>query len=732
MILRRLGRALIIALVTSLVAESIDYATNVEITQGLDRLFQLRGPRLPPSEVVVVAMDESSETALQVGRDLTSWRKFHAQLVSELQSKGAALVIFDLQFIASQPDYDPAFADAIKKAGNVLITQCYQKQGKNAWEFSGRDECADINQNPIAEKPNAQQTELSRNNLPTPILAAAALDHAPFYVPNDAEDSIIRETWTFSRASLTLPPLAWIYYLDRTGALKNRVSPSQPFSEWSQIQRQQCHANKANAFGLSNNPPPFDRFLYQVICGSDSRVIDYYGPPNTLRYESYSDVYAGKVADLQGKVVFVGKANRQYLAGKTDFFYTPFTNTETGKMPGVEIMATLFANLLENRVIAMPLPPALALPLFGLGLGLCLTCTNGRSGLILSLLVTVGYVVMAVWLFNSSAIWLPIACPVLIQLPLAGLLASRWQRMDAETRERHLALAFAQRVPEWQELLKATIGNVHYDHAFDKEVKKLSASRDVFGLCLSTDIKDYTVIARRHSAHQLMELLQHYYQLLASPVRSGKGIIANVIGDSMMALWIDAPAEQLRNAACIAALEIQLAVARFNASSTIEPLYTRIGIHEGDMTLGKLVLDNPGNLNPIGDAANTASRIEGVNKYLGTQILASAVIAPSLAGIVYRPVGKFYLVGRDEAIELVEVMALSTDNNPARAVFLQEFAAGLNAFQQGTWPKAEDTFRNILNYYSHDGPSQFYLGLAIQYQTTPPTGWDGIVRFESK
>jgi adenylate cyclase len=304
--------------------------------------------------------------------------------------------------------------------------------------------------------------------------------------------------------------------------------------------------------------------------------------------------------------------------------------------------------------------------------------------------------------------------------------------MDAETRERNLALAFAQRVPEWQDLLKATIGNVHYDHAFDKEVRKLSASRDVFGLCLSTDIKDYTVIARRHSAHQLMELLQHYYQLLASPVRSGKGIIANVIGDSMMALWIDAPAEQLRNAACIAALEIQLAVARFNASSTIEPLYTRIGIHEGDMTLGKLVLDNPGNLNPIGDAANTASRIEGVNKYLGTQILASAVIAPSLASILYRPVGKFYLVGRDEAIELVEVMALSTNNNPARALFLQEFAAGLNAFQQGAWQKAEDTFRNILNYYSHDGPSQFYLALAIQYQTNPPTGWEGIVRFEGK
>ncbi len=736
--LKRVKRAIIIALATFLVASGIVFFTHLEIIIGLDELFKIRGTRPHPSEVVVVAIDEASESELGVGSDLRLWRKFHANLVKQLQYQGAALVVFDLQFIASQPDHDPEFAAAMRQAGNVLIADCYQRQGQRPEEFSGYEECSDNNKKPIRHGQQESNSVVSplpvdRINSPTEVLASAALDHAPFYLPNDAKNSVIRQTWTLSKNSPTLPVLAWLYYLERNGSLKHLITPTYPLSTWSQTQREQCLFKPEHLVSLARGDSKLGRFLFNILCaakpGDDSRYIDYYGPPRTLRFESYIDVYNGKVSDLRGKVVFVGKAARQYIGGKTDTFFTPFN--DAGKMAGVEIMATLFANLLEGRTIVMPFPPIIILPLFGLVIGLCLTLLGGRSGIVASLLFTAAYAIVIYWCFKHYGMWLPIIAPT-IQLLLAWLIASLWGRLDAQIRERHMALAFAQRVPEWKALLRETIGNVNYDKAFDREITKLSASRDVTGLCLSTDIKDYTAIARRHSAHQLMELLQQYYQLLASPVRTRKGIIANVIGDSMMALWIDSPSEQLRYSTCIAALEIQVAVTRFNETSTIEPLYTRIGIHEGDMTLGKLVLDNPGNLNPIGDTANTASRIEGVNKYLGTQILASATIAGSLSNILFRPVGKFYLVGRDEAIELIEIIGMLSELNPAKRVFLREFAIGLNAFGEGFWQEAIDTFSNILKYYSHDGPSQFYLDLATAYIVNPPLHWDGAVRFEGK
>jgi class 3 adenylate cyclase len=65
-------------------------------------------------------------------------------------------------------------------------------------------------------------------------------------------------------------------------------------------------------------------------------------------------------------------------------------------------------------------------------------------------------------------------------------------------------------------------------------------------------------------------------------------IIADVTGDAMMAIWISLPVAKQRLEACLAALEMEPAVERFNETSNIGRLPTRIGLHEGDMKLGRL------------------------------------------------------------------------------------------------------------------------------------------------
>ena len=719
-------RVLIIALISLLLGASIDSLANLETKLGLEFLFRVRGTQKPPADAVIVAMDEASETRLNVGNDLTRWRAYHAQLIRQLQRQGALLIVFDLQFIKSDPVHDPALAKAMRAAGNVLLTECVQKFRSGTQDFFGREECSESNKQPAVLRegepgaPLSEQLVAMRKISPTAVLLESVLDHTPFFLSNDTEDALVLENWTFfdSLAELPgLPVLVWFHYLQRTGALAD-INPDRPFSVWLTEQRRSCPiALEASAHSKQ---------IADLICRGDSRYLNYYGPPQTLRMESYGDVYDGKVTDLRGKVVFVGKANRQYSPGKTDFFPTPYSDSHTGKMAGVEIMATQFANLIEDRFIEIPVPFWKIYGLFGLLLALLLTRLSGWVGILASLSIGGAYAGLAVWAFGQRHWWLPVAVPLLIQLPLSWLLAQACSRY-ALLCERRRLLAFVQQVfPQWLAFTPASPGQ------WDETQLPASAERDVNGLCLATDIEGYTTIAARHSPREMWALLNDYYRVLGRPVTSRDGVIADVTGDAMMAVWFDLPQAGRRRAACLAALEIETEVAAFNRSNTLAPLATRIGLHEGELTLGRLDAGKSSHYRAIGDTVNTASRIQGVNKFLGTRILASQAIAEGLTDIVFRPVGRFRLVGRDDPCELVEIVGVADNMGAGQVVAFRQFAEGLEAFRQARWTEAARLFQDVLAIVPDDGPSRFYLALALRHSQNAELVWEGFVSLEAK
>lgn len=731
----QLLRTIAIALMTLLLSSG--FYDTWEMTVGLDTLFRVRGVRPPPAEVVVVAMDESSESRLNVGKDLTRWRVFHSRLIQELKRQDAALIVFDLQFILSHPDHDPEFAAAMQAAGNVLMTDCVQKLRSGDKDFYGRDECSESNKPLFIEKKAKQDEPLSEQLIgqraisPTPLLAESALDHAPFYLTNDAKNPIIREVWTFFDSLAekpALPVVVWFYYLQHTGALDGKIRPGISLSTWLTEQRRQCLSAADKPPKILSKQSNLETRINDVICRSDSRFLDFYGPPQTLRMESYSDVIDGKVTDLKGKVVFVGKSNRLYSPGKTDFFQTPFSDTKSGEMAGVEIMATQFANLLEGRFVESLVAPALVLLSFGLVIGLQLTSMPGFYGLFASLLITGAYISLAAGIFKQTGLWLPVAVPLLIQLPIAWLLSLLWSRRDL-LHERKRIIDFVRQVfPQWVTFVPALPGQWYPE----KGSTPLTTERDVSGLCLATDIKGYTTIASKHTPHEMWDLIKEYYSVLGYPVSSHQGIIANIQGDALMAIWIDLPADILRHAACLAALDMEQAVERFNMNSTVGPLPTRIGLHDGDMVLG---CGEAGGLrfhNPFGDTVNTASRIEGVNTFLDTQILASSTVVAGLTDIFYRPVGAFCVKGRAEPLDLVEIIGKDSDVSDARKIFYKQFAEGLAIFQQGKWEAATASFQNLLHKEADDGPTQYYLNRSLSYLKNPPLRWEGVIHLDEK
>ena len=113
-----------------------------------------------------------------------------------------------------------------------------------------------------------------------------------------------------------------------------------------------------------------------------SRYLNYYGPARTIRTIPYESVVANRATlDVAGKTVFVGYSDRQ--TRQSDFFHSVFSERTGSNLSGVEIGATAFANMLEQRSLVPlgRLPHLLTVLLWGFGLGVLLSLQRtSRAG----------------------------------------------------------------------------------------------------------------------------------------------------------------------------------------------------------------------------------------------------------------------------------------------------------------------------------------------------------------
>jgi adenylate cyclase len=254
------------------------------------------------------------------------------------------------------------------------------------------------------------------------------------------------------------------------------------------------------------------------------------------------------------------------------------------------------------------------------------------------------------------------------------------------------------------------------------------------GTCLATDGEQYTRLAETLTPDELGTLMNDYYEVLFAEVEASGGVVTDVVGDSMMAIWAAAtPNSAMRSRACHGALAIAAAVARFNQGVGRPPLPTRIGLHSGPIRLGNIGGAKHVQFRAVGDIVNTASRIEGLNKLLGTRILVSADTLADVTGLVTRELGTFLLAGKSTPLVIHELLGVAgfvavtvLDRN-------QRFQAALATFRAGDWGNAGKLFGTLLGERPDEGPVQFYVALCARYlEQGPDTFEDGVVRIATK
>jgi adenylate cyclase len=204
------------------------------------------------------------------------------------------------------------------------------------------------------------------------------------------------------------------------------------------------------------------------------------------------------------------------------------------------------------------------------------------------------------------------------------------------------------------------------------------------------------------------------------------------IGDAIMAFW-GAPAPTADHAAraCETALRSQRKLAELRASSDVPGLANiraRIGIATGDVLVGNVGSHDRFNYTVMGDTVNLASRLEGLNKMYGTEILiGEAAYQAARERIIARPVGVVQVKGKRQRVEVWEPLCLASDDDAVARELARLFVQGLAAYIGRDFRGAAEQYKAALRLRAEDKPAAVLLEWCREFLSAPPPeDWNGV------
>jgi class 3 adenylate cyclase/HAMP domain-containing protein len=253
---------------------------------------------------------------------------------------------------------------------------------------------------------------------------------------------------------------------------------------------------------------------------------------------------------------------------------------------------------------------------------------------------------------------------------------------------------------------------------------------------LFSDLANFTALTERLDPEQLIQLLNQYLGSAADTVSHTRGIVDKFIGDAVVAFWGPPLTDANAALACESALrivrdtdELFETVPQFKDLS----LRVRVGITTGEVIVGNIGSPSKFNYTVMGDTVNLASRLEGVNKVYGTQILVDArTSTEAAAAVVTRKIDTVRVVGRSEPVELFEVLAMRPDAEQWRDR-CEAYANALARYRNGDWSAAQSAFADILDDDPTDNPAKTLADRCAAFVEQPPDAdWDGVFDLDSK
>lgn len=745
-------KATLVGAATSLIGVGLvltPLGAKFEQRTGLTWMFKIRGAVEPPSDVAIVAMDGRTGERLNLPKLPRDWpRSIHGTVVDRLTELGASVIVFDVDFRRSRTESeDKAFADAMRRANRVVLLESLE--GLKQPLEGGGDVTKSIQVTTPDDTTAAGGEEQGRAEgwlwveriiPPTEVLAQAAYGMGPFPVPKTQES--VYQYWAFKPSAgdaPTIPAVAlqvhamtayedWHRMLEQAGVrgaaelpiTSGDIQGGQQLKEVMVELRRSLRSDPAARNRLAqvieqsdirNDEGRLIRALHELYSESDSRYLNFYGPPGTVETIPYH-VLAGQSwqsLDMEDKLVFVGFSDL-YNPGQTDWFYSVFTSDEGIDLSGVEIAATALGNLLNRDALTATdtTTTALIVLLLGAVLGAGIYLFPAIIAVPVALGTAALYGAGAQYAFSSMNLWLPLATPLLVQLPMAVFVGLLSHYLLERSKKQKFTEIVAYYLPE-QAVADLGRGNFNPD----------SLDKVVYATCLASDMSGFTTIAETMPPDRTAQLMNDYFDALAAPLKKHNVSVTEFRADAIMCAWTaPRPEENVRRAAMLAALEMCQAILQFGGRSRT-PLTPRVGLETDFVHIGHAGGGGHFVYSIVGDGANTASRIEGLNKHLKTRVLATDAVTGGIEGFLLRPLGDFQLQGKNETVGVIELIAREPEATDEQHRLCDRFAEALDAFRGGYWREAAGLFQAVAQQFCDDGPSLFYLDYCRQCMHQP-------------
>ena len=259
-----------------------------------------------------------------------------------------------------------------------------------------------------------------------------------------------------------------------------------------------------------------------------------------------------------------------------------------------------------------------------------------------------------------------------------------------------------------------------------------------------SDIAGFSGIGEQLTADTVVRLLNRYFTAATEVIRRNHGIVDKFIGDAVMAFWASPFSEGETHArdACLACLEMRSAFAAIaNDISNITGLrrnipkfHVRVALATGEALIGTVGSDTTKSFTVIGDTVNIASRLEGVNKIYGTDLIINEdCFHLAEQDVEAREIDLLTVYGKTEPVRIYELLGKIGELDSSTSQLRDTFATALQKYREQKWIEAEKGFQNCLAIRKNDGPSlEFLTRIATFARTPPPKDWNGVWQTASK
>ncbi len=617
--------------------DSSTFLTSLDL-RWLDTKFQLRGSLVPGDEVVIVGLDDRTMDSLGSAR--TFERKHVAALIDQISAAGPRVIGFDILYEdedASDPRNDTLFAEAIERAGNVVMAVRLDLESTTG-ESGERQELDPDFQELVVQKqvfPAVRQRGTNTGasliqgydlsmNLPIHNQAAATFGFVNFHP--DAQGFLRYQPQFIEWGGRLYPSLDLQLLKLYLGAPSVTIA---------------MQDNRVEQVQVGDYVIPTDRF--------GRFMVNFNGEADTHRRVSWIDVQEGRVDPeaLRDKIVIVGP----HAVGLGDVVPTSFDPV----LPGVELHANVIDNVLSQRYLIRNTTTTMLdmafILIFGLIVAIYLPKMGATRSIFYSALGLVLFTAFNVWIFLEFDWVLSLVYPGLALTATSGSLIS-YKYLTEEREKKRTKQVFSHYLDQ------AVI-----DQVVDQP-EKLQLGGEKHNLTvLFSDIRGFSSFSEKMTPQELVGFLNTYFNAMTNIIFKYQGTLDKLIGDAVMCFWghpVEVEDHPLR--ATVAAMEMMQVVRHLQETVQLpdsQGFDIRIGVNTGEMVVGNMGSESRFSYTVMGDEVNLGARLESLGKFYGVNMLISGQTYEKVKHrVCCRELDRVKVKGKDQAVTIYEPLGL--------------------------------------------------------------------------